>query len=108
MTRLLVSPYSLDTSFPPSRPAPVLALPSSLHPLAFLPRLHGGQVDLSGHLYGEVFLGYEILHGRVSLDDELHAGGLASLATKLLHGGWAPSQASATRSALYGGLRCSM
>jgi hypothetical protein len=38
-------------------------------------------VDLSGHLYGEVFLGYEILHGRVSLNDELFAGGVASLAT---------------------------
>ena len=38
-------------------------------------------MDLSGHLYGEVFLGYEILHGWVSLNDELHAGGVASLAT---------------------------
>jgi hypothetical protein len=38
-------------------------------------------VDLSGHLYDEVFLGYEILHGWVSLDDELHVGGVASLAT---------------------------
>jgi hypothetical protein len=38
-------------------------------------------VDLSGHLYGEVFLGYEILHGQVSLDEELHARGVASLAT---------------------------
>jgi hypothetical protein len=28
-----------------------------------------------------VFLGYEILHGRVSLDDELHVGGVVSLAT---------------------------
>ena len=36
---------------------------------------------MSGHLYGEVFLGYEILHGWVSLNDELHAGGVASLAT---------------------------
>ena len=51
-------------------------------PLAFLPCLHGGKVDLSGHLYGEVFLGYEILHSRVSLDNELHGGGVvASLAT---------------------------
>jgi hypothetical protein len=32
-------------------------------------------------LYGEVFLGYEILHDRASLDDELHARGVASLAT---------------------------
>ena len=38
-------------------------------------------MGLSRHLYGEVFLGYEILHGRVSLDDELHARGVASLAT---------------------------
>ena len=38
-------------------------------------------MDLSGHLYGEVFLDYDILHGRVSLDDELHVGGVASLAT---------------------------
>ena len=38
-------------------------------------------MDLSGHLYGEVLLGYEILHGWVSLNDELHAGGVASLAT---------------------------
>jgi hypothetical protein len=39
------------------------------------------KVDLSGHLYGEVFLVYEILYGRVSLDNELRAGGVASLAT---------------------------
>ena len=39
-------------------------------------------MDLSGHLYGEVFLGYEIFHSRVSLDNELHGGGVAaSLAT---------------------------
>jgi hypothetical protein len=48
-------------------------------------------MDLSGHLYGEVFLGYEILHVQVSLEDELHAGGVVSLATssfmvaRLLH-----------------------
>ena len=87
---------------------PHLVLPSPLHPLAFLPCLHGNKVDLNGHLYGEMFLGYEILYGRVSLDDELHARGVASLATKLLHSGWAPSQASAIGSALYGGLCCSM
>jgi hypothetical protein len=29
----------------------------------------------------EVFLGYEILHDRVSLDDELHIRGVASLVT---------------------------
>jgi hypothetical protein len=38
-------------------------------------------VDLSGHLYGEVFLGYKIFHGWVSLNDELHIGGVSSLAT---------------------------
>jgi hypothetical protein len=38
-------------------------------------------VDLSEHLYGEVFLGYKILHGQVSLGDELHVGGVVSLAT---------------------------
>jgi hypothetical protein len=59
---------------------PVLVLPSPLHLFAFLPCLHVSEVDLSGHLYGGVFLGYEILHGRVSLGDELHAGGVASLA----------------------------
>jgi hypothetical protein len=70
---------------------PVLVLPSPLHPLTILPCLHSGKVDLSGHLYGEVFLGYEILYGRASLDDELHARGVASLATsssmvvRLLH-----------------------
>jgi hypothetical protein len=42
--------------------------PSPLHPLASLPCLHGGRVDLSGHLYDEVFLGYEILYGQVSLE----------------------------------------
>ena len=48
-------------------------------------------MDLSGHLYGEVFLGYEILHGRVSLDGELHAGGvtllaiISSMVAQLLH-----------------------
>jgi hypothetical protein len=77
-------PYFLTACFPPSRsrsPAPVLVLPLPLHPLTFLPCLYGDKVDLSGHLYGEVFLGYEILYGRVSLDDELHVGGVASLAT---------------------------
>ena len=59
---------------------PILVLPLPLHPLAFLPCLHGDKVALSGHLYDEVFLGYEILHGRVSLGDELHARGVASLA----------------------------
>ena len=39
-------------------------------------------MDLSEQLYGEVFLGYEIFHSRVSLDNELHGGGVAaSLAT---------------------------
>ena len=47
----------------------------------FLPYIHGGKVDLSGHIYGEMFLGYEIFHGRVSLDDKLHAVGVTSLAT---------------------------
>jgi hypothetical protein len=60
---------------------PILVLSSPLHPLAFLPCLHGGKVDLNAYLYDEVFLGYEILHGRVSLDDELHVGGVASLVT---------------------------
>jgi hypothetical protein len=60
----------------PARARPCFFLSSPLHPLAFLPRLHGGKVDLSGHL-----LGYEILHGLVSLDDKLHAGGVASLVT---------------------------
>ena len=60
---------------------PHLVLPSPLHPLAFLPCLHGGKVDVSGHLYGEVFHGYKILYGQVSLDDELHAGGVALLVT---------------------------
>ena len=32
--------------------------PARLHPLAFLPCLHGGKVDLSEQVYGEVFLGY--------------------------------------------------
>jgi len=42
-------PYSLTAGFAPSRPrtpAPVLVLSSLLHPLAFLPCLHGGKVDL--------------------------------------------------------------
>jgi len=56
--------------------------PARLHPLAFLSCLHGGKVDLSEQLYGEVFLGYEIFHSRVSLENELHGGGVAaSLAT---------------------------
>jgi hypothetical protein len=59
---------------------PILFLPSLLHQLAFLPCLHGGKVDLSEHLYGEVSLGYEFLHGEVSLNDELHTRGAASLA----------------------------
>ena len=93
MTRLLVAPMRLLVSPTPliallphcllsslvAPPAPILVLPSPLHPIAFLPCLHGGKVDLSGHLYGEVFLGYKILHGRVSLDEELHV--VASLAT---------------------------
>jgi hypothetical protein len=32
--------------------------------------------------YGEIFLAYEILHGQVSLDDELHAGGVTLLAAR--------------------------
>jgi hypothetical protein len=36
------------------------------------------------HLYGEIFFGYEILHGQVSLDDDLHVGGVASLATSMV------------------------
>jgi hypothetical protein len=62
-------------------PMPVLFLPSPLHPLVFMSCLHGGKVDLNGHLYGEVSLDYEILHGGVSLSDELRVGGVASLAT---------------------------
>jgi hypothetical protein len=89
MTRLLVSltrltallPHCLLSSLTTHSPTSVLVLPSPLHPFAFLPCLHGGKVGLSGHLYGEVFLDYEILHGQVSLDDELYAGGVASLAT---------------------------
>jgi hypothetical protein len=77
-------PYSLTAYFTSSRarrPALVLVLSSLLHPLAFLPCLHEGKVDLSGHLYGEVFLDYEILYDQVSLNNELHIGGVASLAT---------------------------
>ena len=88
MTRLLISSTPLTALLPHcllsslvAPPAPILVLPSPLHPIAFLPCLHGGKVDLSGHLYGEVFLGYEILHSRVSLNDELHVIGVASLAT---------------------------
>ena len=90
MTRLLISstpltallPHCLLSSLtaPPARARPCSSL-LPLHPLAFLPCLHGGKVDVSGHLYGEVFHGYKILHGRVSLDDELHAGGVALLVT---------------------------
>jgi hypothetical protein len=38
---------SLPTFLPhgPARPVPVLVLPSPLHPLSFLPCLHGGKVD---------------------------------------------------------------
>ena len=60
---------------------PILFLLSQLHLPAFLPCLHGSIVDLSGYLYGEMFLSYEILHGGVSLDDKLHAVGVTSLAT---------------------------
>jgi hypothetical protein len=38
-------------------------------------------VDLTEYLYGEVFLGYKILHGQVSRGDKLHVGGVVSLAT---------------------------
>jgi hypothetical protein len=65
--RLRWSSYSLTVCFPsswPHPPAPVLVLSSPLHPLVFLPCLHGGKVDLSGYLYGEVFLSYEIFYGR--------------------------------------------
>jgi hypothetical protein len=100
LMRLLVSPTPLAALLPHCLLSSLVAPPARPPSLFFSCRctrspsylaFHGGKVDLSGYLYGEVFLGYEILYGRVSPNDEIHAGGVASLATsssmvaRLLH-----------------------
>jgi hypothetical protein len=94
MTWLLVSPTPLTILFPHCLLSSLTASSTHARPCsslaatpAHLPTLPPWRQSGSKWTYTSTvrcFFCYEILHGWVSLDDDLHVGGVASLATSMV------------------------